>query len=119
MSIIQTHPTQSDSSKQRKLYQVAPSITQVADSVEIAKVISVKWWVCLRDIITGQTCSYEVFAVNNPLSGVSYNIANIVGSYLINTTLVTTMGGTHMVISITNNIVNTIEIRISKTTLEL
>lgn len=118
MSIIHTQPTQTAGIKERKLFQIASGASQVADSVPIADTISVKWFVSLRDIVTEDTCAYEVFATHNK-NDADYNIHNVVGTKLNNNTTVMLMGGTHMVIQITNNNVNTIDIRICKHVLEL
>lgn len=118
MSVILTQPVAVDSTNNGLLYQLAVGSTQSIDSVPIVDIISVKWFISLRDVVTLQTCVYEVMAIVNG-AVVDFNIHNITGTLITNNTEVSLMGGTHMVISITNNTTNVIEIRSSKNVLEL
>ncbi len=120
MSIIQTQPTgQSGGSTgfTRKLYVVPPTVTQGVDSVDITKTIAVKWMVSIRNVVDNTTNVFEVMAVHDN-SSARHNISNEVGDSILTLVDVNVLGS-FMVLEITNNITDNIEIRVLNITMEL
>lgn len=116
MSIIFTKPSVAQSSSNvsnRTLFQVPANSNQIIGSVPINITQSVKWWITVTDPNTGKIFSYNITAINM-VTDTRHVISNIVGDTFAHNCDVYIMGGTHMVLEITNNIANTIDIRIKQ-----
>jgi hypothetical protein len=119
MSIIQTQPSGSGSSGSsfRTLYIVPPGVTQGADGVLTNNIIAAKWLISIRNTINNDTSVFEVLATHNTISA-SHNISNVVGT-LISVIVDVKIVASSMVIEITNNISDTIELRIQNITMSI
>jgi len=120
MSIIQTQPVGQPGGSTvftRKLYIVPPTATQGVDSVDITTTIAAKWMVSIRNVVTNDTNVFEVMAVHNNAAAL-HNISNEVGQHIA-TFVNVDVFGSFMVLEITNNITDNIEVRVQNITMQL
>ena len=122
MSTIITKPIKSSSSggttstPPRKLFVVGSSQYQVVDSVRIVEYVAAKWMVSIKNLTDNTTMMMDVSATHNDIQPY-YSQSNILGQPMLLHIQVLIMGGTHMVLQITNNTTSSVEIRVQSTLL--